>query len=376
MKIIEDDFAERAILKLINKYKLFKVVVLLNEQTKNSCNFIIDKLFTVVKSVQVVTFPNETKEENVITAIITDSLTEDVGCIVNFCDDYVLSLAKNCSKKINIITVLTEPDINLFLLDSNYLVVGKNLICNCSKKSVSNCYGKLCSLLFYLIEQVFNRVVLEVEITTDKLLNLDGVLKQLLLVPYSVLKTNFGKMLLIKFCVKITNNLEFENYNNSYIKKLSNIICKTNKNGLMLEGERLMFSSVILLKEMRVLLSANEILPVGFNSYSRIRNYKNHFNKTKLEDIYNSFCLNENINLYANNFFKFKDDFSTVFIQYVKQFEKLLNNFKLLYFDRGYKLSKTVSSQNILLSVNLIPESYNSVSYATFVRDVGLLNKL
>ena len=105
MKIIEDDFAERAILKLINKYKLFKVVVLVNEQTKNSCNFIIDKLFTVVKSVQVVTFPNETKEENVITAIITDSLTEDVGCIINFCDDYVLSLAKICSKKINIITV-------------------------------------------------------------------------------------------------------------------------------------------------------------------------------------------------------------------------------------------------------------------------------
>ena len=63
MKIIEDDFAERAILKLINKYKLFKVVVLVNEQTKNSCNFIIDKLFTVVKSVQVVTFPNETKED-------------------------------------------------------------------------------------------------------------------------------------------------------------------------------------------------------------------------------------------------------------------------------------------------------------------------
>lgn len=376
MKIVRDSLLEGAILKAVSKYKLFKIVVLINESCEEKYKDIIERLNQEVKDVAVVKFPDNLKEENLVSGLILNSLTEDVGCIVNFCDSFILRIAINCCDNLKIFTVLTEPDINVFLLKPNSLIIADNVILSCNKKTIANSYGKLCSLMFYLVEQVFNCVVLEQKENNKNLLRLDELMQKLTLIPSAVLKSNLGKMKLVDFCVEISGVLSYEKFDNCYVKTLSKTIAKVCSCNSLLEGELLMLSSVIFLKEIDVLLTANNLMYVGYNSYCRIKNYKQIFASAKLGDIYNSFCADGDVDLYISNFFNIKNELLMVFNQYKMQFEKMLNCFNLMYFDRGYKLGKSISKQNLLLSVNLVPENYKVASYATFIRAVGLLNKL
>ena len=50
--------------------------------------------------------------------------------------------------------------------------------------------------------------------------------------------------------------------------------------------------------------------------------------------------------------------------------------FKSLHNDRGVYLNKYLKEQNIISAVSVLPEQFNRLNFATFIRNVGLLNML
>ena len=161
MKIFSGENARAKALKIVcEKYKLFKVVVLVCSETLNNYREIVDCLNETVKSVKVLEFPKMPIQEDVISALIQNELTDDVGIIVNFCDEVVLNVLNKMETQIKTLTFLTEPNFYVLLCESDYFVIDDNLIYKTSNKSVADCYGRVMSLIFYIIEAVFNKAVL------------------------------------------------------------------------------------------------------------------------------------------------------------------------------------------------------------------------
>ena len=114
---------------------------------------------------------------------------------------------------------------------------------------------------------------------------------------------------------------------------------------------------------------------VGFSCFSRLKNYKKYCNNFSLSKVAESFFVDDNLQSHINNFFNVKASFSVVFYTYFDLTSKMLKEFKEIYFDKGICLNKYLDANVLTNAVNIIPESCLENCFATFIRDVGLLNK-
>lgn len=378
MNIISGDDATKKAVQLISKkYKLFKVLVLINTETKSNYLNIINQIEASVKSVVVLEFLKTTTEQNVVSGLIKQQLSEDVGLIINFCSENIFNVAVQVCGQIKTLTFLTEPNINLFLTKSSYLIIDYNLISLSSNKAVANCYGKLCAYAFYLLEEVFNKAVFGLNYGAENLLEIEKVLQNLMLIPGAILKTSMGKTLLTNVCLKLKNLIEINRFNNSFVNTLSNLLMRGSKYKSLTKGEALIISSTLCFKMFNVLVNAKNLSHQhGFNCYTRILNAKRANTNFSFSKVTKSFFCNSELESYISNFFKIKSTFVVVFNTYQAMFKKLLNTFKSLYLDRTVCLNKFLNFNNLLLSVSVVPEQFTHPCLATFIRDVGLLNKL
>ena len=67
--------------------------------------------------------------------------------------------------------------------------------------------------------------------------------------------------------------------------------------------------------------------------------------------------------------------FNSAFLTYFDMTSKHIKTFKELYYDRCVILNKFLNEKNLLQAINSIPETYSINCFATFIRDVGLLNR-
>lgn len=377
MDIISGKDASNQALSLISKkYRFFKVLILTPQGGNNAIGSLIEQIIKSVKCAYVLKIPKGAREMGVLKTLIGAQLTDDVGLIVNFCDEAVLNAANEVCGKIKILSFLTEPNLNIVLSNSNFLVIDNNLISNATCKSVANCYGLVCACSFYLMEQVFNRAVFGVNYNAQNLLEVENILQSLVLIPAALLKHGMGKLMLTNICVKLRKYISLTDYNNSYVNTLANSILDVSKYKTLTNGEALIISSVLCFKMFKVLVNSLSLSSqIGFNSYMRIKNHKNLNKNFSFSGVTKSFFCNENLNEYINNFFKIKTSFAVVFNTYENMFNKLLNIFKGLYLDRGICLNKFLIESNLIAAVNAIPEQFSHPCFATFLRDVGLLNK-
>ncbi len=377
MKIFSGENARSKALKIVcEKYKLFKVVVLVCSETLNNYREIVDCLNETVKSVKVLEFPKMPIQEDVISVLIQNELTDDVGIIVNFCDEVVLNVLNKMETQIKTLTFLTEPNFYVLLCKSDYFVIDDNLIYKTSNKSVADCYGRVMSLIFYIIEAVFNKVVFNTSINNDVLTEIEFVLQSLTCLPSVILKTNLGKRLLINICLKLKDLISLSQLKNSCVVTLAkNILTNTSCGGLTF-GESLIISNNTLINMFSVVSGAMLLSPsVGFNSYLRINNAQKVDGGAKLSAVSESLFTCLNVSQAINNFFQIKTTFSLVFETYQNLTKRLTSVFTNLYYDKGLGLKKYLSSKTLLASVNMLPEQFNYSCFSTFIRDVGLLNR-
>ena len=377
MKIITETHDNKNFIKLLrNKYKYFKVVVLAYFEQVEKYSNIIDLIKQEVKDVCILTFSECVNNSNLIFPLVKEALTEDVGVIVNFCDEDVVNAVNVVRGKIALITYLTEPNWCVMIPDADYLIVNQSLINKCSTRSIIGCYGKMCSLLFCLVEQAFNSSVLEMAVSGNSLMKIEECMTSLTLITPSILKSEIGKKLLTNTALKVKDFNDGFNHQNSFVFKLSNLVVCINKHKTLTKGEGVMIASVLAFKMFNVLLSSNCLSgTISFNAYERMKNTKQFLKQFSLSEISKSFMCDNNLENHIVNLMKIKDLFKNVFDLYYGMFSKMLKVFTNTYLDKGVSLIKYLSQQILLKAVNLLPEQYSNVSLATFIRDCGLLNK-
>jgi hypothetical protein len=183
--------------------------------------------------------------------------------------------------------------------------------------------------------------------------------------------------MLIKMCLKLKELISIKGFTNSSVYKLATIImCSSKHCGLTL-GEALLISNTLLFKMFRVLCSAKNLSALeGFNYLcceNRARKFC-HANGDRFEKL--NLFIDCNLQKHIENFFKVKPSFLEVLNTYEDICVAHINIFKSLHNDRGVYLNKYLKEQNIISAVSVLPEQFNRLNFATFIRNVGLLNML
>ena len=377
MKVFSGNNAETKAIKMIaNKYALFKVLVLVNTEIIGKVQPIINKITEVVKCVKVLDFPKGVVDRCVISSLIRSEFTEDVGLVVNFADENVLEVVNLVCGDIKTMSFLTEPNFCVCLCENNCLVADYNLIGSSSNKAIADCVGKLNALAFYLIENAFNRAVLNVGLEFENVVELESIIEALTTFPSAILKQKLGKVLLTQMCLKLKDLINFSSFKNSCVYKLATIILSSSKYEWLTFGEGLIISNTLLFKMFRVLCGAKTLSSqIGFDYYNcekRTRKFvKCNGNKF---DKFNLF-IDEELQLHINNFLIIRLSFLEVLNTYEDVCAINLKHFKNLHNDRGVYLNKYLKERDIVCAVSVLPEQFNVLNFATFIRNAGLLNK-
>ena len=376
MEIFSGDNASEKVLKLINnKYKLFKVLLFNNIELNKQSQLFLEELQSMVKNLETINLPSNIQQGELATSLILPKITEDVGLIIVVGNVNLKNLVLSLKTKVKTLLVLTEPNLLLFDEKLTYVLADTNLI-NCSNKALASCLGTLCSNCFYILEEVFNKAVYLKEINSSKLLEIENCMQSLSMIPSSVLKSEVGKTILLNMCLKLYAVVNFEHFENCFVFKLANNIKSMSKYKNLLLGESLMISNVVAFKLLKSLIESKNINSlVGFSCFSRLKNYKKYCNNFSLSKVAESFFVDDNLQNHINNFFNVKASFSVVFYTYFDLTSKMLKEFKEIYFDKGICLNKYLDVNVLTNAVNIIPESCLENCFATFIRDVGLLNK-
>lgn len=377
MRIIYSKDALEEALKIISKqFKYFKVLIISNTNNDKVFDGFISAVISSVKTYDILELPSGTIETTVVENLILNKLTEDVGLIINLSDFCAMQATTKLINKVKLMYVLNAPSLQVLNYYCDYLVADVNIIENCKLKNVANCYGELCSSCFYVLEQVFEKAVFQKQINGAVMLEIENFIKELSMLPSVVLKNKLGKHILFDMCLKL-KTLVGDGLTESFVFKLSKQIESYSRYKNLWTGEAQMISSVLAFKSLSVLLQAKTLNQnIRFNYYSRLNFAKQSFSNLTLSKVYQSFVCDNNLSEHINNFLSIQKSFLYVFETYMETMAKLTKTFKKLYYDNGVSLNKYMSEQILIKAVNSVPETYNYCSYATFVRDVGLLNKI
>lgn len=376
MKLIYDNNAFEQAKKILNKsYKYFKVVIVTNYTNKN-VDAIIDNLNGNVKEIKVVKLPQGKCSTKISQQLVCSKITDDVGLVIVIGDyeltQFILNLNLKIKKMLINITPLIPINASLF----DYVIIDNTLIEQCTNKDIANCYGYLSAFSIFILEEVFNKGVYSKETNSTNLLELEKVVQSLNMIPSSILKSNTGKRMLTKISVKLLNLINLTEFENSFVFKLANNIKQNSKHLGLQFGEALMIGSVLGFKLFNVLLNSHiDNAKIGFDYFNRLKIAKKHYDNFSLSKIAKTFTLDNNLNESVINFNKIQISFLMVFNSYLKMINNMVKTFKVLFYDNGIFLNKYLKSDLLLNSINLIPESCIECCFATFIRDVGLLNK-
>lgn len=376
MKLIYEDNAFEQAKKLLNKsYKYFKVIVVTNYTNKN-VDAIIDNLNGNVKEIKVVKLPQGKCSFEISKQLICSQITDDVGLVIVIGDYELTRFILNLNLKIKKMLINITPliPINASLFD--YVIINNGIIEQCTNKDIANCYGYLSSFSIFILEEVFNKGVYLKDTNSNNLLELEKVVQSLNMIPSSILKSNTGKRMLTKISVKLLNLINLSEFENSFVFKLANNIKQNSKHLGLQFGESLMIGSVLGFKLFNVLLNSHiDNAKIGFDYFNRLKIAKKYYDNFSLSKIAKTFTLDNNLNESVINFNKIQNSFLMVFNSYLKMINNMVKTFKVLFYDNGIFLNKYLKSDLLLNSINLIPESCLECCFATFIRDVGLLNK-
>lgn len=374
MEIFMGKDALNKAIKVINKkFKLFKILVVENEENLKQCENFNNILTKNVERIEHVVLPSNIKSSEILLALIKSKLTEDVGLIIVEGNTETLNSVLSLNSKVKLMNIVCEPMLYMFWGNQDYIVADDDIIKTCNNKSIANCYGFLCANCFNILEIVFNKAVYLKEINPLHLLEIEKYMQNLLTYPSAILKSELGKIMLLKMCLKLSELLNKTQVINSFTYNLAINIQNENKYKNLQIGEALMISSCISFKLLGVLVGAKHIrAEIGFNAYSRIKKLGKQIPLSKYSE---SFCNENNIESRVFNFRKLQPSINVVFYTYLDMMRKMLKTFRELYLDKGICLNKFLKTETLLSSVNMIPETSNQNCFASFIRDVGLLNK-
>lgn len=373
MEIIKGN-ATSKLLKLIDKnYKLFKIIVVTDDVKEDKFYDLISKISEKCKVLEIVTVPSGNYSSSVVKGLIDYKMSDDVGAIIVLGDNpNVLECLNNY--QVAIINIITEPYLPLFLYKQDYVVIDEKVISKCSYRDIAKCYSTIASLSFYLLEQVFDKAIFYKEVDNDKLIKIEQLLLDLTMMPSIVVKSTMGKNMLIDICLQLKDVLLLSDFNQGFVYKIANNIIQFSKYKNINLGESLMISNIVSYKMFDVLLSADMLKSnIGFDCEKRINLYKNNYS---LSHISQSFLCDKDISQHIDNFNRVKVAFKAVFITYYEMLVKHIKIFRELYYDKGLSLNKYLNDKVLLTSINCVPETYDNSCFATFIRDVGLLNKI
>ncbi len=375
-EIYDNKALEKALNLITKRFKYFKVLIVSNlENEKTFENFILN-VKASVKSCELITLPNCSTQTKVVKGLILDKLTEDVGLIINLSEIVVMNAIDDCFCKIKVMNVLNAPNFELLTYNCDYVVVDYQIIENCKNKLVASCYGELCASCFYVLEQVFNKAVFQNQIDSIAMIEIETLIKDLSMLPSGVLKGKLGKRILFNMCLKLKNLVDISSLKNGFVVNLAKQIVANSRYKNLQNGEAQMIASVLAFKSLNVLLKSQMLSKnIGANYYVRLNYIKQNSGDFALSKICKSFVCDKYLEEHINNFFKIQNSFLYVFETYFEIMNMMLKTFKKLYFDNGISLNKYMSEQVLIKSINCLPECYDDCSYATFIRDVGLLNK-
>lgn len=357
------------------KFRYFKVVVIVETTALKVFEDFISNISTIVKSVDMVQIPNKSREYNVILSLVQSKISEDVGLIINLTGVDVTGVVK--TSNIKTMQIINSPSLEVIMQNYDYVLCDYNLLNNCNSRELANCYGQLCSLCFFVLEQVFCKAVYQKSINNQQMLEIEDCIHSLSMIPYGVLKSAVGKELMINLCVKVKHLINILDYEECFVYKLANQVIDKNRGKSINVGEASVIATTIAFKTMNVLLRADRLNHlVGYSYYDRMNFFKQQNSKFSLSQIYKSFICDNSLEEHITNFRGIQRSFIYVFDTYCDIFSHFLKTFKKLYFDNSFQLQKYMSENVLLLAVNSLPESCDKCCYATFVRDVGLMNSL
>ena len=367
--------AVNKILKQIEKqYSLFKTLIVIDDENEEKYYDIVQKLKSKSRKCEIVSMPINVKCKDIISGLINEQYSDDVGAII------VVGSNTSIMKVVTdynttIINIITQPYLPLFMYHQDYLVIDDGIMSGCSYRTMAKCYGIIASLGFYLLEQVFNKAIFYSQIDSEKMIEIEKCLQNLTMLPSLIIKNNLGKHIIVNMCLQLKELITLDDITSSFVFKLANNIVDQSKYKNINMGEALIIASVVGYKMMSVLLSANVLKPnIGFDCEKRIKIYMNN-NDFSLTKISQSFICDEDIESHIDNFNKVKSVFNSAFLTYFDMTSKHIKTFKELYYDRCVILNKFLNEKNLLQAINSIPETYSINCFATFIRDVGLLNK-